>query len=80
MISREDVRRLFECWCEVEPGAADRPAWVKRKFPETYKDDDLQSVPKFAFPCEMEMWVNNNLLYLIKFYKKNGVELYFDIY
>ncbi|XP_026461658.1 DENN domain-containing protein 1B isoform X3 [Ctenocephalides felis] len=62
---REDVRRLFECWCEVEPGAADRPAWVKRKFPETYKDDDLQSVPKFAFPCEMEITVVQHFSFVL---------------
>ncbi|XP_071449613.1 DENN domain-containing protein 1B-like isoform X2 [Hetaerina americana] len=53
---RENVTHLFECFCEVVgPRPPDIESWVIRKFPESYKDEEvLKSVPKFAYPCEFQ--------------------------
>lgn len=50
--------RAFDCYCEVALKVRDtngnlaQRAWIKRRFPDTYKVREvLESVPKFAFPC-----------------------------
>ncbi|RZF32373.1 hypothetical protein LSTR_LSTR001837 [Laodelphax striatellus] len=57
---RENVRHLFECFCEVvgpQPNGAD--PWIIQKFPDSYRDEEvLKSVPKFAFPCQFD---NSNI-------------------
>lgn len=51
--------RLFDCYCEVSfkpresNGIITRRPWIKRRFPDSYKNKEiLESVPKFAYPCE----------------------------
>lgn len=51
--------RLFDCYCEVSfkqrdsNGVQTRRPWIKRRFPDSYKVKEvLESVPKFAYPCE----------------------------
>ncbi|XP_046401201.1 DENN domain-containing protein 1B-like isoform X2 [Ischnura elegans] len=53
---RENVTHLFECFCEVVgPQPPDKESWVIRKFPDSYKDEEvLKSVPKFVYPCEFQ--------------------------
>ncbi|CAH0383421.1 unnamed protein product [Bemisia tabaci] len=53
---RENVRNVFECFCEIVcPKGDHEPAWILQKFPESYKDEEvLRVVPKFAFPCEFD--------------------------
>lgn len=50
--------RVFDCYCEVSIKARDtngnitRKPWIKRRFPDTYRVKEvLESVPKFAYPC-----------------------------
>lgn len=57
--------RIFECYCEVSFKARDingnltRKPWIKRRFPDTYKVKEvLDSVPKFAYPCN-NLVINN---------------------
>ncbi|XP_024943488.1 DENN domain-containing protein 1B isoform X2 [Cephus cinctus] len=51
----ENVKQLFECFCEVAAPVGDREAWLLQKFPEAFSDHEiLKSVPKFAYPCEFE--------------------------
>ncbi|KAG8222195.1 hypothetical protein J437_LFUL001287, partial [Ladona fulva] len=53
---RENVTHLFECFCEVTTPQPDKESWVIRKFPDSYKDEEvLKSVPKFAYPCEFQL-------------------------
>ncbi|KAL1456592.1 hypothetical protein WDU94_001311 [Cyamophila willieti] len=50
---RDDVKHLFECFCEVARPQGEESAWILQKFPSTYKDESiLKEVPNFAFPCE----------------------------
>ena len=52
---REDVKHLFECFCEVARPQTDKEAWIIQKYPETYRDEEvLKAVPNFAYPCEFE--------------------------
>lgn len=51
--------KLFDCYCEVSckqrdsNGVLVRKPWIKRRFPDSYKMKEvLESVPKFAYPCE----------------------------
>lgn len=51
--------RLFDCYCEVSfkpresNGTITRKPWIRRRFPDFYKSKEvLESVPKFAYPCE----------------------------
>ncbi|KAI5735496.1 hypothetical protein M8J77_019139 [Diaphorina citri] len=52
---RDNVKHLFECFCEVARPQGKEPAWVLQKFPGSYKDESvLKNVPKFAYPCKLE--------------------------
>ncbi|KAG7207194.1 hypothetical protein KM043_008879 [Ampulex compressa] len=52
---RENVKQLFECFCEVAAPLADKPPWILQKYPNSFSDEEiLKSVPKFAYPCEVE--------------------------
>ncbi|XP_014227597.1 DENN domain-containing protein 1B isoform X1 [Trichogramma pretiosum] len=52
---RENVKQLFECFCEVAQPNGEKQPWILQKFPDTYNDTEvLKSVPKFAYPCELE--------------------------
>ncbi|XP_066593706.1 DENN domain-containing protein 1A isoform X3 [Prorops nasuta] len=52
---RENVKQLFECFCEVAAPVGENPAWILQKYPANFSDDEiLKSVPKFAYPCEVE--------------------------
>lgn len=55
---KANPEKIFECYCEVSfktrdtNGNVARKAWIKRRFPDTYKVKEvLESVPKFAYPC-----------------------------
>ncbi|XP_020814557.1 uncharacterized protein LOC110188959 isoform X1 [Drosophila serrata] len=64
---KNDVKKLFEFWCEVTPtpwlergssprsGSPATPAGViVESFPEGYRDKEvLAGIPAFAFPCEL---------------------------
>lgn len=58
--------RIFDCYCEVSlrfknsnGDTVERP-WIKRRFPETYRvKETLESVPKFAYPCNGTLPINN---------------------
>lgn len=50
--------KIFDCYCEVSFKARDsngnvtRKPWIKKRFPDSYKVKEvLESVPKFAYPC-----------------------------
>ncbi|XP_011142054.1 DENN domain-containing protein 1A isoform X3 [Harpegnathos saltator] len=52
---RENVKQLFECFCEVAAPVGEKPAWILQKYPNSFLDEEiLKSVPKFAYPCEVE--------------------------
>ncbi|XP_063977019.1 DENN domain-containing protein 1B isoform X1 [Diachasmimorpha longicaudata] len=52
---RENVKHLFECFCEVAAPAGEKPAWILQRYPDSFGDQELlKSVPKFAYPCEFE--------------------------
>ncbi|EDW36118.1 GL16848 [Drosophila persimilis] len=65
---KNDVKKLFEFWCEIKPtpglergtsprnGAAATPAGViVESFPEGFRDKEvLAGIPSFAFPCDLE--------------------------
>lgn len=52
---REDVKQLFECFCEIAAPVGNKQAWILQKYPSTFSDEEiLKSVPKFAYPCEIE--------------------------
>ncbi|XP_016841337.1 DENN domain-containing protein 1A isoform X2 [Nasonia vitripennis] len=52
---RENVKQLFECFCEVAQPNGEKQAWILQRYPESYNDSEvLKSVPKFAYPCELE--------------------------
>ncbi|XP_034947207.1 DENN domain-containing protein 1B [Chelonus insularis] len=52
---RENVKHLFECFCEVAAPVGEKLAWISYKYPESFNDEELlKSVPKFAYPCEFE--------------------------
>ncbi|KYN38983.1 DENN domain-containing protein 1A [Trachymyrmex septentrionalis] len=54
-IFRENVKQLFECFCEVAAPIREKPAWILQKYPNFFSDEEiLKSVPKFAYPCEFE--------------------------
>lgn len=54
-IYRENVKHLFECFCEVAAPVDEKPAWILQRYPESYADEELlKSVPKFVYPCEFE--------------------------
>lgn len=49
------MQHLFECFCEVAAPLAEKPPWILQKYPTTFSDEEiLKSVPKFAYPCEIE--------------------------
>lgn len=55
---KANPEKIFDCYCEVSFKARDvngnvtRKPWIKRRFPDTYKVKEvLESVPKFAYPC-----------------------------
>lgn len=56
---KQNPDRIFDCYCEVSPKVRDgngniiyKP-WIRRRFPDTYRVKEvLESVPKFAYPCE----------------------------
>lgn len=56
---KSDSDRIFDCYCEVSfrvreiNGGLLRKPWIKRRFPNTYEVKEvLESVPKFAYPCD----------------------------
>ncbi|XP_076244201.1 uncharacterized protein LOC143185248 isoform X4 [Calliopsis andreniformis] len=52
---RDNVQHLFECFCEVAAPLAEKPPWILQKYPSSFSDEEiLKSVPKFAYPCEIE--------------------------
>ncbi|XP_011643704.1 uncharacterized protein LOC105431307 [Pogonomyrmex barbatus] len=52
---RENVKQLFECFCEIAAPLGEKPAWILQKYPNCFSDEEiLKSVPKFAYPCEFE--------------------------
>ncbi|XP_025996966.1 DENN domain-containing protein 1B isoform X2 [Solenopsis invicta] len=52
---RENVKQLFECFCEVAAPIGEKSAWILQKYPNSFSDEEiLKSVPKFAYPCEFE--------------------------
>lgn len=52
---RDNVKHIFECFCEVAGPQGKEPAWILQKYPSTYKDESvLKNVPKFAYPCKIE--------------------------
>ncbi|KAL5233179.1 hypothetical protein ACI65C_000589 [Semiaphis heraclei] len=53
---RNDVVRLFECFCEVAgPSKENTVPWILQKFPEHYRKDELLgNVPNFAYPCDFD--------------------------
>lgn len=51
--------RLFDCYCEVSfkpretNGSITRKPCIKKRFPDSFRNKEiLDSVPKFAYPCE----------------------------
>lgn len=59
VVFSENVKHLFECFCEVVPPNADKDAWVIQQYPDKYKDlEVLKAVPKFAYPYKFEKQVN----------------------
>ncbi|KAI4497481.1 hypothetical protein M0802_007492 [Mischocyttarus mexicanus] len=54
-VFREDVKQLFECFCEIAAPVSNKQAWILQKYPSSFLDEEiLKSVPKFAYPCEIE--------------------------
>ncbi|XP_014212185.1 DENN domain-containing protein 1A [Copidosoma floridanum] len=52
---RENVKQLFECFCEVAQPNGEKQPWILQRYPESYNDSEvLKSVPKFAYPCEIQ--------------------------
>ncbi|CAL1680904.1 unnamed protein product [Lasius platythorax] len=52
---RENVKQLFECFCEIAAPVREKPAWILQKYPNSFSDEEiLKSVPKFTYPCEFE--------------------------
>ncbi|XP_025271150.1 DENN domain-containing protein 1A isoform X1 [Camponotus floridanus] len=52
---RENVKQLFECFCEIAAPVGEKPAWILQKYPNSFSDEEiLKSVPKFTYPCEFE--------------------------
>ncbi|XP_023289059.1 DENN domain-containing protein 1B isoform X3 [Orussus abietinus] len=52
---RENVKYLYECFCEVAEPVGENEAWILQRYPESYTDQEiLKSVPKFAYPCELK--------------------------
>lgn len=52
---RENVKQLFECFCEIAAPIGEKSAWILQKYPNSFSDEEiLKSVPKFAYPCEFE--------------------------
>ncbi|XP_050683819.1 DENN domain-containing protein 1A-like isoform X2 [Leptidea sinapis] len=52
---RETARYLFELFCEVSPGDQAKDAYIVKKYPESYRnEEELKNIPKFTFPCELE--------------------------
>lgn len=74
-IGRNDVKKLFEFWCEVKPtrgidrgsisrnggGTATPAGVIIESFPEGFRDKEvLTGIPSFAFPCDLERWVHTH--------------------
>ncbi|ALC42354.1 CG18659 [Drosophila busckii] len=66
---KNDVKKLFEFWCEVQPshgiergtigrnsrGASTPAGVIIESFPEGFRDKEvLTGIPSFAFPCELD--------------------------
>lgn len=67
---RENVKQLFECFCEIAAPVGEKPAWILQKYPNSFSDEEiLKSVPKFTYPCEFEKYVDiiYSILYGYKF-------------
>lgn len=83
MLSRQDVKHFFECFCEVVGPKGEHEAWIIQKFPESYKDDSvLKSVPKFAFPCEFDKFVIGNFSFNSKcvLYQEMGMSSFSGLF
>lgn len=49
------MKHIFECFCEIAAPIGEKQAWILQKYPDTFVDlEILKSVPKFAYPCEVE--------------------------
>ncbi|XP_030371349.1 DENN domain-containing protein 1C isoform X2 [Scaptodrosophila lebanonensis] len=47
---KNDVKKLFEFWCEITPTRL-----IVERFPESFCDKEvLTGIPAFAFPCDLE--------------------------
>ncbi|XP_057328451.1 DENN domain-containing protein 1B-like isoform X1 [Microplitis mediator] len=52
---RQNVKHLFECFCEVAAPVGEKSPWILQKYPESFADNEiLKSVPKFSYPCDFE--------------------------
>lgn len=52
---RENVKHLYECFCEVAAPIGEQSAWILQKYPDSFTDQEvIKNVPKFAYPCDFE--------------------------
>ncbi|XP_013420108.1 DENN domain-containing protein 1A isoform X2 [Lingula anatina] len=53
---RENPDKIFEVFAEIaRPNESSKAPFVLQTYPENYEDEEvLQSIPKFAFPCNFE--------------------------
>lgn len=52
---RDDVKKLFEYWCEITPTAVGEKVSgvITRSFPESFNDVEIiKKIPEFAYPCQ----------------------------
>ncbi|XP_031849348.1 DENN domain-containing protein 1A isoform X2 [Nomia melanderi] len=63
---RDKVHHLFECFCEVAAPLGEKPPWILQKYPSSFSDEEiLKSVPKFAYPCEIENLVVQHFSFVL---------------
>lgn len=53
---KSDKQKIYDCYCEVGLPVNGDPPFIKRRYPKEFKDGEvLKSVPKFAYPCDMDV-------------------------
>ncbi|XP_076375422.1 DENN domain-containing protein 1B isoform X9 [Megalopta genalis] len=63
---RDNVQHLFECFCEVAAPLGEKLPWILQKYPSSFLDEEiLKSVPKFAYPCEIENLVVQHFSFVL---------------
>ncbi|XP_076647858.1 DENN domain-containing protein 1A isoform X3 [Halictus rubicundus] len=63
---RDNVQHLFECFCEVAAPLVEKLPWILQKYPSSFSDEEiLKSVPKFAYPCEIENLVVQHFSFVL---------------